>query len=255
VEQDLPITAKSLPELENKCLGYLFMKLEGVPVEPENPGSSKREQTSAVTEQIDLYLNLQFDEQQERLPKGRIKFGLKGGAISIKLRNGRIPLETSQLGSSFKLAVRKDKQQQENNETQSARNLPIAESTTEVQSNLESQETAGRTDKFQYMVCQVTTNGSEENPTWILEVERGEPFLKGLLKNGLLGTMNVMKKPCYLEATFNVSARDVCITDVEGVWPSNISKKRSAVIERAIVRCFLKRKFKPYLSRVELRYD
>ncbi|HEY9727555.1 MAG TPA: hypothetical protein V6D50_13985 [Chroococcales cyanobacterium] len=255
MEQDLPIAAKSLPELENKCLGYLFMKLEGVPVQAEQSGSFNPEQKAAGSEQIKLYLTLQFNEQRELLSQGYIKFGLKGGAIRIKLKNGTIALESSQLGSSVQLYVPDRKKPQENSQNQRDPKIPLVKSRTDIPANLDTKKTAAITEKFQSIVCQVTTQGSDENPTWVLEVERGEPVLKGFLKNALLGTMNVREKPCFLEATFHVSARDVCITEVEGLWSSNISKKRSVAIERALVRCFLKRKFQPYLSRVELRYD
>jgi hypothetical protein len=255
MEPDLPIAGKSLPELENKCLGYLFMKLEGVPVQAEQSGRFNPEQKAAGSEQINLYLTLQFNEQRELLSQGYIKFGLKGGAIRIKLKNATIPLESSQLGSSFQLYVPNGKKQQENSQNPRDPKAPFVKIKPDIPANLDAKKTAAITQEFQSIVCQVITQGSEENPTWILEVERGEPVLKGFLKNALLGTMNVREKPCYLEATFHVSVQDVCITEVEGLWSSNISKKRSAVIERALVRSFLKRKFQPYLSRVELRYD
>lgn len=231
------------------------MKLEGVPVQAEHSGSFNPEQKATGSEQIALYLTLQFNEQRELLSQGYIKFGLKGGAISIKLKNGTIPLESSQLGSSFQLYVPQGKQQRENSHNQREPKVPFIKSRPDIPANLDTKKIAATTENFQTIVCQVTTQGSEENPTWVLEVERGEPVLKGFIKNALLGTMDVREKPCYLEATFHVSVRDICITEVEGLWSSNISKKRSAVIERALVRSFLKRKFLPYLSRVELRYD
>jgi hypothetical protein len=86
-------------------------------------------------------------------------------------------------------------------------------------------------------------------------VERGEPVLKGFLKNTTLATMNVMAKPCSVKATFEVLPQDVYMTEAKGLWSQNISKKRRAVIERAIIRRFLERKLMPYLSRQELRFD
>ncbi|HEY9604656.1 MAG TPA: hypothetical protein V6C85_23830 [Allocoleopsis sp.] len=255
MEQDLPIAAKSLPELENKCLGYLFMKLEGVPVQAEQSGSVNAEQKSSSSEQIQLYLTLQFNEQRELLSQGYIKFGLKGGAIRVKLKNGTISLDSSPLGSSFQLHAPNEKKQQENRQNQRETNISFVKSRPEIPANVDTKKTAAITENFQSIICQVTIQGSEENPTWLLQVERGEPVLKGFLKHALLATMNVREKPCSLEATFHVSARDVCITEVKGLWPSTISKKRKTAIERALVRCFLKRKFQPYLSRVELRYD
>jgi len=238
------------------------MKLEGIPVSPQKHDSINIESKSAATEQINLYLTLQFNEQREILPGGRLKFGLKGGELRIKLVNGKIPLTSGELGSSFKLAVHQDRQQQEGKSNQSGIETSLGESKPGIHTNPSTKKTAGKTDQIQFVACQVqfvacqvTTKGSPENPTWVFKVEAGEPVLKGLLKNVKLGTLNVTAKPCRVEATFEVSPRDVYITEAEGLWPKNISRKRSAVIERAIIRRFLERKLKPYLSRQQLQYD
>jgi hypothetical protein len=97
--------------------------------------------------------------------------------------------------------------------------------------------------------------GSKENPVWVFGVDKDELVLRGLLKNALLTNLNVTAKPCAVEATFQVLPRDVYLTEAEGLWPKNISKKKIVVIERAIARRFLERKLKPYLSRQILRYD
>lgn len=258
--QHLPATPPSEPE--NKCLGCLFMKLEGIPVLPETQDSVNLEPKSAATEQINLYLTLQFNEQREMLPGGRLKFGLKGGELRIKLENGKIPLTSGELDNSCKLSVHQDRQQQEGKSNQSRIEATSVESKPGVQSHPRTKKTAGKTEQLQFVTCQVdfvtcqvATKGSPENPAWVFKVEAGEPVLKGLLKNVRLGTLNVTAKPCRVEATFEVSPRDVCITEAEGLWPKNISKKRCAVIERAIIRRFLERKLKPYLSRQQLQYD
>lgn len=116
---------------------------------------------------------------------------------------------------------------------------------------------------FQFTAYQVTTKGSEENPAWVFEVETGEPDLKGLLKpdlkgllkNASLGTLNVTAKPCRVEATFEVSKRDVYLSDAEGLWPQNISRNKKAVLERMIALRLLESKLKPYLSQAQLQYD
>ncbi len=97
MQQPFPTTLPSEPE--NKCLGYLFMKLEGIPVPPEKQDISLQPK-SATTEQIDLYLTIQFKEQRELLLGGRIKFNLKGGQLRLKLNNGKMPLASRELGVS-----------------------------------------------------------------------------------------------------------------------------------------------------------
>lgn len=250
------LSTPSQPEPENKCLGCLFMKLEAIPVQSEPQGSIQRQPNSTAIQQVNLHLTLLFNEQRELLIGGRIKFGLKGGKLKLKLENGEIPRESSKLAGLIEFSIQKPSQSPQGSENQSdttKTSFTGSQRVTTVNSGIN--QTKGRTENLQFSVCQVTINGSQENPTWIFEVEKGEPVLKGLLNNVLLATLNVTEKPYCVEATFEVSPQDVCVTEAEGLWSRNISKKRSAVIERAIARRFLERKLKPYLSRHKLRYD
>lgn len=253
MQQTLP--PPSQPEPENKCLGCLFMKLEGIPVQPEHQGSFHLQPNSTATQQINLYLTLVFNEQRELLINAHIKFGLKGGKLKLKLSNGEILWESSSLAGLVELSMEKQSQHPQDIEHQSDTNASLTKSKPVVKVNSGTNQIAGKIEKFQLSVCQVTLQGSQENPAWTFSVERGKPVLKGLLKSVFLATLNVTEKPCCVEATFEVSPRDVYMTEAEGLWPKNISKKRSAVIERAIARRFLERKLQPYLSRHQLRYD
>lgn len=222
------------------------MKLEAIP-------SQSEKQSQSTTTQINLHLTIQFNEQQEQLLEGRIKFGLKGGKLSVKLKNGKISLSSKHLSGSYKLAIQQERQQ-EKSENQSV-DTSLSEGKLEGKTNPTPKNTTGRTDNIQFTTCQVTIKGSEEIPVWVIGVESTESVLKGLLKNALLATINVKAKPCYVEAIFHVLPQDVCLSEAEGIWPQNISKKRRLIIERAIVRHFFKRKLMPYLSRQQLRYD
>lgn len=222
------------------------MKLEAIP-------SQSEKQSQSTTTQINLHLTIQFNEQQEQLLEGRIKFGLKGGKLSVKLKNGKISLSSNHLSGSYKLAIQQERQQ-EKSENQSV-DTSLSEGKLEGKTNPTPKNTTGRTDNIQFTTCQVTIKGSEEIPVWVIGVESTESVLKGLLKNALLATINVKAKPCYVEAIFHVLPQDVCLSEAEGIWPQNISKKRRLIIERAIVRHFFKRKLMPYLSRQQLRYD
>ncbi len=222
------------------------MKLEAIP-------SQSEKQSQSTTTQLNLHLTIQFNEQQEQLLEGRIKFGLKGGKLSVKLKNGKISLSSNHLSGSYKLAIQQERQQ-EKSENQSL-DTSLSEGKLEGKTNPTPKNTTGRTDNIQFTDCQVTIKGSEEIPVWVIGVESTESVLKGLLKNALLATINVKAKPCYVEAIFHVLPQDVCLSEAEGIWPQNISKKRRLIIERAIVRHFFKRKLMPYLSRQQLRYD
>ena len=220
-------------EPENKCLGSLFMKLEAIVV---NPVAGKLQQP----QQIKLYLTIQFKEQRELLVGGHIKFGLKGGKLRVKLKNAEIPTSSNQLGRSYELAVQKKKK--------TANILPIPE----IPANLPTTET---TEPLQFISCKVAVRGTPTRPIWVFEVDKGGSVLKGVLKNTALATLDITSKPCYLEAIFEVAPRDIHLSEAEGLWPKNISKKKSVVIERAIIRRFLELKLSPYLSRQTMRYD
>lgn len=245
-----PLFPMSQPKSLNRCPDCLYMKLVGTPRSP-------------AIEQVDLYLTINFNEQWEKLLGGRVKLGLKGGELRIKLKNGIIPYESRELTGSLVLSVQKKRVEQEGSKAQMGIEatlsdvvvLPSLASKAEVKANVGTELTQGRTNEFRFTGCQITTKGSEENPAWAFAVETGEPVLKGLLKNALLGTLNVKAKPCHVEATFEVSKRDVYLTDAEGLWPSDISRNKRAVLERIIALRLLESKLKPYLSRVELKYE
>ncbi|MFB8788014.1 MAG: hypothetical protein U7123_04030 [Potamolinea sp.] len=248
------------PSPENKCSDCLLMKLEGIVIEPEKPGIFNLKPKSAATEQIKLLLSLRFSEHLEPLLGGRIKFGLKGGELSLKLKNCTISLPSGALGKSFKLSVKalpKDKKRQQSDTNQGGVEDSLIEMKLGNQANIAQNETAKITDS-RLISCQITTKGSEESLAWVFAlktVKTDEPILQGMIRNAILATINVTAKPCRIEAIFSVSAEDVYITEAEGLWPENISKKRKIVIQRAIVHRLLKRKLKPYLSRQELRFD
>src|SRR4028119_360647 len=131
---------------ENKFPDCLYMHLEGILVE---------------SEQIDLPITIEFNEQWESVEGGRVKFGLKGGTLKLNLENGHIPQNLCNL-TGFK--VLKEKQV---------------------------------TEKFQFpSMCQVTTSGSELNPAWLFELKGASSVLKGTLLKEKLGTLTVYNQPC-----------------------------------------------------------
>jgi hypothetical protein len=233
------------------------MELEAIPVQTSKGMLEKIFQNRAKpepTEQLNLYLTIQFNEQWESLPGGRIKFGLRGGELRLKLENGEIPLKNRELAGALELVVQKERQQQEGSETQSSLEATCTDNKPGVKANINEKKTAARTDKFQFDSYQVTPKGSDENPAWVFEVKTGEPVLKCLLKNAKLGVLHVIDKPCRLEATFEVTLKDVRLTEGEGLWLSEISPTRRKILDMGLANLFLKRKLQPYLSRLELRY-
>lgn len=253
-----PIPQKPQPEPENKCPDCLYMKLEGIPVQPDSLEYLDPWQASTAIRQIDLHLTINFDEQWEPLKGGRIKFGLKGGELRFKLENSEIPLESRNLSGSWELSVqtgKKESQTSQNKTIREVRSQTLNSAVNGSQAKKNTEQTFPTLSLFPVNICHITTKISEENPAWIFEEEMGEPVLKGSLYKAKLATMNMTALPCRVEATFEVSKRDVCLTDAEGLWPADISRNKRAVLDRLIVQRLLEPKFKPYLSKAELHYD
>lgn len=235
------------------------MKLEGIPVLHEN--QDRLEFWSTPKHQIALHVTLNFNEQWESLNNGRVKFGLKGGELRLKLENAEIPYQLRELVGSIELSIGKAGQELQGSQVQKSTEIPgfnskslLNSNRTQDRANIGTKQQFGRTEAS-LTVCHVTTKVSEENPVWLFEEEMGEPVLKGWLNNAKLATLNVLAFPCHIEATFEVSKRDVCLTDAEGLWPPNISRNKRAVLDRLIIQRLLEPKFKPYLSRAELEYE
>ncbi len=249
-----PPPPSSLPQPENKYPNWISMKLEGVVVQVEQPGIFKLKSKSLATDQIQLYLTLQFNEYRESLPRGQIRLGLKGGELKLRLENGKIPLPSCQLNGSVKLLRQAGKQHKNGITAQTDATVSLRESQVEASTNLLPKPTQKNTPQYRFSICQVTAQGSEENPNWVFAAHKDQPVLNGFFNRALLGTLQVTAKPCRVEATFCISPQDIYI-DTEMLLPNTISKKKKTVIERALVRRLIKRKFAPYLSRQELRYE
>ncbi len=255
------LPTKPQPEPENKCPDCLYMQLEGIPVQPDSQDHLEFWQ-STQTPKINLHLTISFNEQWESLRKGRVKFGLKGGELRLKLENSEIPYEFRELTGSLELSIQTERQELKASKEQKGRevrrdtvNSSLNGSKTPAQPQADTKQKSRNTEQFQVTVCHVATKVSEENPAWVFEEEVGGLVLKGYLKKAKLATLNVIALPCRVEATFEVSKRDVCLTDAEGLWPPDLSRNKRAVLDRLIVQRLLEPKFKPYLSRAELRYD
>lgn len=245
---------KPQPEPENKCPDCLYMKLEGIPVQSDSLEYFDVWQASTQTQQIELHLTINFDEQWVSLKGGRIKFGLKGGELRLKLENSEIPYEFRNLAGSMELSLPEQKQEPTNLDKRSielrtrAFNSALNGSPTKDQASV-------NTEQRPASICHITTKVSEENPAWVFEEEMGELVLRGSLHKTKLATLNVTAFPCRVEATFEVSKQDVYLTDAEELWPPDISRNKRAILDRLIVQRLLEPKFKPYLSKAVLHYD
>ena len=246
------------PEPENKCPDCLYINLTGIPAQPDSMYYLGFVPISQP-QQIHLHLTINFNEQWEPLQQGRIKFGLKGGQLRIKLENAEIPYESRQLSGYLQLTLETPIPESESNKEQIAviprTNSLFNQSQTSAGGNNYQQKNLASNNQLQPSVCHVIAKVSEENPAWIFEGEREQGILKGSLKQAKLATLDAIAFPCHVTATFEVSRRDVYLTDAEGLWPADISRNKRAVLDRLIIQRLLEPKFQPYLSRAELHYD
>lgn len=247
-----PSPKRFQPEPENKFPDCLYIKLEGIPVQSGSLEDFDVWQASTETPQIDLCVTLKFNEQWENLKGGRIKFGLRGGELKLKLENSEIPDEACYLAGVVELSMQNPKPTVEKKSLDSrlrAFNSAFNGRSAKTSSIESSPET-----EHPITLCHVTTKISEENPAWVFE-EIGELVLRGSLYQAKLATLNITALPCRVEATFVISKQDLCLTDAEGLWPPDISRNKKAVLERLMIQRLLEPKIKPYLSKAELHYD
>jgi hypothetical protein len=249
----LPSSSQILSEV--KCPTCVSIKLQGKLVQAEKQGIFNLKRQSAATDQIKLYLTLQFNEQEQPLSVGCLKFGLTGGELKLRVENGVISLASPGLNRAFELSGTQGRQNQEGNDATSGVTVSFKEKKPAIQGSLGTQKIAEKAEQNPLSISQVSTQSLQENFTWSVFADQHNSILQGSLQPTLLGTLKVTAKPCRVEAIFSVSPQDICITDATGLLPHEISKKKRVVLERAFVRRLLKRKLKTYLSRYELRYE
>ena len=184
-------------EFHNKYPDCLWMQLEAIPV---SSGATD-------TQQLDLYVSLNFNEHWEPVLGGRVKLGLQGGTLRLNLENCEIPLASRQLVGSFNLLPIEEAQQNQSS---------TEASSTEIQPGVRDSKHPKELAEIDCNSCHVSTLGDDASPVFVFELERGKSVLKGLLQSVKLG--EVPAKPCRIEAVFEVSKEDIYLTDTEGLW-------------------------------------
>jgi len=225
---------------ENRCADCLFLDLKVA------TGDSLR------TEQVGIHLTLNFHEQWKTLPLGRVKFGLRGGELRLKVDNGIVPYENRDLVKALPISVSKSYTLTSNLEVQHSNEFSVSNSGASAKVGAGRKKVSGRTEASEVVSCQVSSKGSDIEPAWAFALKAlDEDVLIGYIDCHLC-RVNIKGIPCKLEAIFQVSKSDVWILDTEGIWPSNISQNRKAIIERELVFYLLKNHIHPYISRVFL---
>ena len=222
----------------NKYPDCLWMQLEAVPVQ----------KGATDIQHLDLYLSINFNEHWQPLLGGRVKFGLQGGRLKLKLENCEIPLASRQLVGDFNLDAAAETQP-----VQNCTEVLLTENRPEIQDDHNAQKIAEQIDETDCTFCHVSTIGDDTSPAWIFELERGKPVLKGVLAAAKLGELAASQY--RIEAAFEVAKEDVYLTDAEGLWPHDITPNQHSVLERMLIVYLQANQLQPALSWALLCYD
>ncbi|WP_194050909.1 hypothetical protein [Nodosilinea sp. LEGE 06152] len=225
---------------ENRCADCLFLALR-----------VDKADTSSAWE-VPLHLTLNFNEQWENIALGRVKFGLRGGELTLTVNNGRVPYSSRFLVQDLVVSIKKGLTISSNIETQYDGEGTLSKEGIVARLSSSTKKNSSKVEVEEVNSCQVSTKGSEKQPKWSFRLRSlDELVLLGLIENSLC-YVHIEDEPCNVEARFEVSKWDVWILDAEGIWPRDISANKRAFIEREIVFHLLSSKLQPYLSRIVL---
>ena len=254
--------AIAVTEHENSCPECLRLEISGEVVAAKGLLSSfKKSEPNAIA----LFVRINFNEQWVNFSFGRVKFGLQGGELRLKLENGKMPseLRNQDLKKLLEreLSVERQAGGERERKSQVEGSLPVDLSKASLKGVGEDRRKDSRSDKFQLNIAQISHKGADDQPVWVFENKTGEPVLLGELADSL-GKMLIedKKKSWGIEATFTPEMRQVVITGLENLLGDDIgdrkfSKLQLSLFELGVAKLFLKHKTQPYLSRQVLRYE
>ena len=249
--------AIAVTEHDNKCPECLHLEISGEPVAPESKGLFSLLKKSDP-EAFALSVRIIFNQQWLDFRFGRVKFGLRGGELRLKLENGQMPSELRNEALKKILARELEIERQLGGEQESKFQLEGTVTPDLSKASLkgvrEQRRKESQGDKFQLKIAQISHKGANNQPVWVFENRTGEPVLIGELADSL-GKMLIAGVPWSVEATFTHEMRQVVITGLENLFKDDISGHKLNVFELAVAKLFLKHKTQPYLSRQVLRYE
>ncbi|NCR56847.1 MAG: hypothetical protein GPJ01_03165 [Microcystis aeruginosa LL13-06] len=249
--------AIEVTEHDNKCPECLHLEISGEPVASESKGPFSLFKKSEP-EAFSLSVRINFNEQWLVFSFGRVKFGLRGGELRLKLENGQMPSELRNEALKKILARELEIERQSGGEQESKSQVEASVTPDLSKASLkgvgEQRQKKSQVDKFQLKIAQVSHKGANNQPVWVFENRTGEPVLIGELADSL-GKMLIAGVPWSVEATFTHEMRQVVITGLENLFKDDISGHKLNVFELAVAKLFLKHKTQPYLSRQVLRYE
>jgi len=247
--------AIAVTEHENRCPECLHLEISGEVVTAKGrfPNRKKSEPDA-----INLFVRINFNEQWVKFSFGRVKFGLQGGELRLKLENGKMPSELRNEALKKilerELSVERQAGGEQERKSQVEGSLAADLSKAGLKGVGEDRQKDSRSDKFQLKIAQISHKGADDQPVWVFENKTGEPILIGELADSL-GKMLIEGIPLSVEATFTTEMRQVVHTGLENLFKDDISGSKLKAFELGFAKLFLKHKIQPYLSRQVLRYE
>ena len=245
--------AIAVTEHENKCPECLHLEISGEVVASKGILLSLKKSEPEV---IDLFVRINFNEQWVDFSFGRVKFGLQGGELRLKLENGKMPYElrNKDLKKSLEreLSVERQSGGEQERKSQVKGSLAPDLSKAGLEAVGEDRQKDSRSDKFLLKIAQISHKGADDQPVWVFENKSGEPVLLGELADSL-GKMLIDGIPLHVEATFTPEASQVTITGLENSFSEDINKQ--SIFRAKLAQLILNHKMKPYLSRQVLSYE
>jgi hypothetical protein len=249
--------AIAVTEPENRCPECLHLEISGEVVTAKGlfPNRKKSEPDA-----IALFVRINFNEQWVDFNFGRVKFGLRGGELRLKLENGKMPSELRNEGLKKmlerELSVERQAGAERERKSQVEGSLPVDLSKASLKGVGEDRQKDSRSDKFELKIAQISHKGADDQPVWVFENITREPVLIGELADSL-GKMLIEEKDKSWEvkATFTPEMRQVAITGLENLFKYDIFDSKLNAFELGVAKLFLKHKTQPYLSRQVLRRE
>jgi len=210
----------------------------GEPLAPESKGVFSLLKKSDP-EAFSLSVRIIFNQQWLDFRFGRVKFGLRGGELRLKLENGQMPSELRNEALKKILARELEIERQLGGEQESKFQLEGSATPDLSKASLkgvrEKRQKESQGDKFQLKIAQISHKGANNQPVWVFENRTGEPVLIGELADSL---------------------GKIVITGLENLFRDDIYRhEKLNIFELGFAKLFLKHKTQPYLSRQVLRYE
>lgn len=231
------------PNIENKRPDCLYLDLQISANVNENPN------------RLTLDITINFNEQEEILPLGKIRFGIRGGELRLKLSNGSVL--SRGLIHKLELAIPNEISISNGHETNLGGEIsfPAPEKGSMAKLSGSGKSIMAKTEKSMISLWQVSTKGDNSEPAWVFRLRNlGEEVLIGTLQDRLCEVI-INDEPFKLEAVFRVSKEDVWITGSYGLWTNADSRNKNAALGRFVLLKILMPRLENYLSRLDFSLD